>query len=121
MSPITLESLFIILIFLLFMSAFFSGSETALMSVNKYKLKHRVKNNEASARRVEYLLDNTDKTLGLILLLNNFVNILASAITTLIAIEIYGDKGVAIGAGVLTFLILVFSEVTPKTLSLIHI
>tara|TARA_B100000035_G_scaffold17754_1_gene14214 strand:+ start:1483 stop:2652 length:1170 start_codon:yes stop_codon:yes gene_type:complete len=85
------------------------------MSVNKYKLKHRVKNNEASAIKVEYLLNNTDKTLGLILLLNNFVNILASAITTLIAIELYGDKGVAIGAGVLTFLILVFSEVTPKT------
>ena len=115
MSSITLESLFLILIILLFMSAFFSGSETALMSVNKYKLKHRVKNNEPSAIKVEYLLNNTDKTLGLILLLNNFVNILASAITTLIAIEIYGDKGVAIGAGVLTFLILVFSEVTPKT------
>ena len=103
MSSITLETLFLILIILLFMSAFFSGSETALMSVNKYKLKHRVKNNETSAIRVEYLLNNTDKTLGLILLLNNFVNILASAITTLIAIEIYGDKGVAIGAGVLSF------------------
>ena len=115
MSSITVENLFIILIMLLFLSAFFSGSETALMSVNKYKLKHRVKNKEASAIRVDYLLSNTDKTLGLILLLNNFVNILASAITTLIAIEVYGDKGVAIGAGVLTFLILVFSEVTPKT------
>ena len=57
------------------MSAFFSGSETALMSVNKYKLKHRVKKNETSAIRVEYLLNNTDKTLGLILLLNNFFNI----------------------------------------------
>ena len=75
MSSLTLESLFFILIFLLFMSAFFSGSETALMSVNKYKLKHRVKNNEASALRVEYLLNNKDKTLGLILLLNNLVNI----------------------------------------------
>ena len=115
MSTINIESLFLILVILLFLSAFFSGSETALMSVNKYKLKHRVKNNEPSAIKVEYLLNNTDKTLGLILLLNNFVNILASAITTLIAIELYGDKGIAIGAGVLTFLILVFSEVTPKT------
>ena len=115
MNAISIESLFIILVILLFLSAFFSGSETALMSVNKYKLKHRVKNNEASALKVEYLLNNTDKTLGLILLLNNFVNILASAITTLIAIELYGDSGIAIGAGVLTFLILVFSEVTPKT------
>ena len=71
--------------------------------------------------KVEYLLSNTDKTLGLILLLNNFVNILASAITTLIAIELYGgDAGVAIGAGVLTFLILVFSEVTPKPFASQH-
>ena len=115
MSAINIESLFIILIILLFLSAFFSGSETALMSVNKYKLKHRVKNNDTSALKVEYLLNNTDKTPGLILLLNNFVNILASAITTLIAVELYGDSGIAIGAGVLTFLILVFSEVTPKT------
>ncbi len=65
--------------------------------------------------KVNYLLNNPDKTLGLILLLNNFVNILASAITTLIAIELYGDKGIAIAAGFLTFIILVFSEVTPKT------
>ena len=115
MSSLTLETLIIILIVLLFLSAFFSGSETALMSVNKYKLKHRVKNNEPSAVRLDYLLRHTDKTLGLILLLNNFVNILASAITTIIAIETYGDKGVAIGAGILTFMILVFSEVTPKT------
>ena len=120
MSSLSIESLFIILVILLILSAFFSGSETALMSVNKYKLKHRVKNNEPSAMRVDYLLTNTDKTLGLILLLNNFVNILASAITTLIAIELYGDKGIAIAAGILTFLILVFSEVTPKTFASHH-
>ena len=120
MSSLSIESLFVILVILLILSAFFSGSETALMSVNKYKLKHRVKNNEPSAIRVDYLLTNTDKTLGLILLLNNFVNILASAITTLIAIELYGDKGIAIAAGILTFLILVFSEVTPKTFASHH-
>ena len=78
MSSLSIESLFVILVILLILSAFFSGSETALMSVNKYKLKHRVKNNEPSAIRVDYLLTNTDKTLGLILLLNNFVNIFAS-------------------------------------------
>jgi len=115
MTTLSIDSLFIILIVLLMLSAFFSGSETALMSINRYKLKHRVKKNEIAAIRVDYLLNNPDKTLGLILLLNNFVNILASAITTIIAIEIYGDKGVAIAAGFLTFIILVFSEVTPKT------
>jgi Mg2+/Co2+ transporter CorB len=115
MTTLSIDNLFIILIFLLVLSAFFSGSETALMSINRYKLKHRVKKNEVAALRVDYLLNNPDKTLGLILLLNNFVNILASAITTIIAIELYGDKGVAIAAGFLTFVILVFSEVTPKT------
>ena len=115
MTTLSIDNLFIILILLLALSAFFSGSETALMSINRYKLKHRVKKNEIAALRVEYLLNNPDKTLGLILLLNNFVNILASAITTIIAIELYGDKGVAIAAGFLTFVILVFSEVTPKT------
>lgn len=115
METISINNLFIILIILLILSAFFSGSETALMSVNRYKLKHRLKNKENSAKRVQYLINNPDKTLGLILLLNNFVNILASAITTLIAINLYGDAGIAIGAGVLTFLILIFSEVTPKT------
>jgi len=115
MTALSIDNLLLILILLLVLSAFFSGSETALMSVNKYKLKHRVKKKDISALKVDYLLNNPDKTLGLILLLNNFVNILASAITTLIAIELYGDKGIAIAAGVLTFIILVFSEVTPKT------
>jgi Mg2+/Co2+ transporter CorB len=115
MTALSIDSLLLILALLLLLSAFFSGSETALMSVNRYKLKHRVKKKDVSALKVNYLLNNPDKTLGLILLLHNFVNILASAITTLIAIELYGDKGIAIAAGVLTFIILVFSEVTPKT------
>jgi Mg2+/Co2+ transporter CorB len=115
MTTLSIDSLFLVLILLLVLSAFFSGSETALMSVNRYKLKHRVKKKDDAALKVNYLLNNPDKTLGLILLLNNFVNILASAITTLIAIELYGDKGIAIAAGFLTFVILVFSEVTPKT------
>ena len=115
MTTLSIDSLFLVLILLLVLSAFFSGSETALMSVNRYKLKHRVKKKDDAALKVNYLLNNPDKTLGLILLLNNFVNILASAITTLIAIELYGDKGIAIAAGFLTFIILVFSEVTPKT------
>ena len=95
MTTLSIDSLFLILVLLLVLSAFFSGSETALMSVNRYKLKHRVKKKDESAVKVNYLLNNPEKTLGLILLLNNFVNILASAITTLIAIELYGDNGVA--------------------------
>ena len=117
MTTLSIDSLFLILGLLLVLSAFFSGSETALMSVNRYKLKHRVKKKDDSALKVNYLLNNPDKTLGLILLLNNFVNILASAITTLIAIELYGDRGVAIAAGFLTFIILVFSSPVWKFFS----
>ena len=104
-----------LLIVLIIISAYFSGSETAMMSLNRYRLKHRAEKGDLSAKHTQHLLKKPDQLIGLILLGNNFVNILASAITTLIAIELYGDKGVAIGAGVLTFLILVFSEVTPKT------
>ena len=89
MTTLSIDSLFLILVLLLVLSAFFSGSETALMSVNRYKLKHRVKKKDESALKVNYLLNNPEKTLGLILLLNNFVNILASAITTLIACLLY--------------------------------
>ncbi len=120
MNTLTVENLFIILIFLLFLSAFFSGSETSLMSVNRYKLKHKHKTGSNSAKRVLYLLNNPDRTLSLILLLNNFVNILASAITTLIAIKLYGEGAIAISAGILTFVILIFSEVTPKTFAALY-
>jgi len=120
MTDLDINSLFIILIILLFLSAFFSGSETSLMSVNRYKLKHKHKEGDRSAKRVLFLVNNPDKTLGLILLLNNFVNILASAISTVIAIKLYGDSGIAISAGVLTFVILVFSEVTPKTFAALY-
>ena len=90
------------------------------MSVNRYKLRHKYKQGSNSAKRVLYLLNNTDRTLGLILLLNNFVNILASAITTLIAIKLYGETAIALSAGILTFVILIFSEVTPKTFAALY-
>ena len=120
MNTLTVENLFLLLVVLLFLSAFFSGSETSLMSVNRYKLRHKYKQGSNSAKRVLYLLNNTDRTLGLILLLNNFVNILASAITTLIAIKLYGETAIALSAGILTFVILIFSEVTPKTFAALY-
>tara|TARA_B100001564_G_C20587216_1_gene646103 strand:- start:6 stop:1163 length:1158 start_codon:yes stop_codon:yes gene_type:complete len=90
------------------------------MSVNRYKLKHRFKSGEKSAEKVNFLVTNPDKTLGLILLLNNFVNILASAISTLIAVQLYGQAGVAISVFVLTIIILIFAEVTPKTFAALY-
>ena len=115
-----LEVLFLILFGLLILSAFFSGAETSIMSVNRYKLKHKYKQGDTSASKVNFLIKNPDKTLGLILLMNNFVNILASAISTLIAIEIFGETGVALSVIILTVTILIFAEVTPKTFAALY-
>ena len=120
MVELSTENLFIILFILLIMSAFFSGAETSLMSVNRYKLKHKHKQGHKLASKVTYLIKNPDKTLSLILLMNNFVNILASAISTIIAIKLYGEAGIAISVVVLTVVILIFAEVTPKTLAALH-
>ncbi|SVD31775.1 uncharacterized protein METZ01_LOCUS384629, partial [marine metagenome] len=87
------------------------------MAINRYRLKHLVKNRHKPARRVNKLLARTDKLLGVILIGNNFVNILASVLATLIAIRIWGDAGVIYVTIVLTLIILIFAEVTPKTIA----
>lgn len=105
---------------LLILSAFFSSSETGMLSLNKYRLKHLVKSKHRSAMKVSSLLERPDRLIGVILIGNNFVNILSSAIATIIAVRIWGDAGVAIATGGLTLVILIFAEVTPKTLAAIH-
>lgn len=117
MSHISTGTLFIILIVLIMLSGFFSGSETALMTLNRYRMKSLARKGHRGARLASYLLERPDRLLGLILLGNNFVNILASAIASLIAMRYYGEAGIAIATGLLTFVILVFAEVTPKTLA----
>jgi len=107
--------LFIILILLVLTSAFFSGSETALMSLNRYRLRHLANNGNKAALRTAKLLENPERLISLILLGNNFVNILASAIATVIALRLMGEPGIAVATGLLTLVILVFAEVTPKT------
>jgi Mg2+/Co2+ transporter CorB len=99
------------------LSAYFSGSETGMMALNRYRLKHLANTGHKGAKRVEKLLSRPDRLIGLILIGNNLVNILASAIATIIGMRLYGDYGVAIATGVLTLVILIFSEVTPKTLA----
>lgn len=116
MNDISLNILFGILAALLIISAFFSGSETALMTLNRYRLQHLVKKNHKGAIKTLKLLKKPDRLIGLILLGNNFVNILASALTTLIAIRIGGDNAIAPAIALLTIGMLIFSEVTPKTL-----
>lgn len=88
-----------------------------MMSLNRYRLKHLVNNHHKAAQRVDNLLNRPDRLIGVILIGNNFVNILSSSIATIIAIRLWGDSGIAIATGLLTLVILVFAEVTPKTLA----
>ena len=106
-----------ILIVLLFFSGFFSASETALMSLNKIKLRHMVDEKVKGALLVNQLVEDPNKLLGSILVGNNIVNIGASALATSIAIEHFGYAGVGIATGVMTIFVLIFGEITPKTLA----
>jgi len=117
LNDISLSVLFGILAGLLFLSAFFSGSETALMTLNRYRLQHLVKKKHKGAIKANRLLQRPDRLMGLILLGNNFVNILASSLATVIAIRLGGEQMIAVAAGLLTVAVLIFSEVTPKTLA----
>lgn len=120
MDTISTEILFAILGLLILMSAYFSSSETGMMAINRYRLRHLVKQKNKSAIRVEKLLQRPDKLIGLILIGNNLVNILASAIATIIGQRLFGDAGIAIATGALTLLLLIFAEVTPKTLAALY-
>jgi len=112
--------LFALLAALILCSAFFSGSETGMMSLNRYRLKHLQKSGHRGAIRAGRLLERPDRLIGLILIGNNLVNILASAIATVIAIRLWGDAGILIATAVLTLVVLIFAEVTPKTLAALH-
>ena len=120
MNEVPLSILFGVLFFLIIFSGFFSSSETSMLSINKYRLKHLVKSGHRSAKKASKLLERPDRLIGVILIGNNFVNILASAIATIIAVRIWGDAGVAIATAALTLIILIFAEVTPKTMATIH-
>ncbi|MGP4843584.1 HlyC/CorC family transporter [Marinobacter sp. 1Y8] len=117
MNEAPLTALFILLAILIVMSAFFSSSETGMMTLNRYRLKHLAKTGHRGAKRANDLLQRTDQLIGVILIGNNFVNILASSIATVIAIRLWGDAGIAIATVLLTIVILIFAEVTPKTLA----
>jgi Mg2+/Co2+ transporter CorB len=112
--------LFSVLAALILFSGFFSGSETGMMSLNRYRLKYLKNNNHHGAVRASKLLDRPDRLIGLILIGNNLVNILAAAISTIIAMRLYGDAGIVIASLALTLVILIFSEITPKTIAALH-
>ena len=91
-----------------------------MMSLNRYRLKHLVKENNKGAIRADKLLKRPDRLLGVILIGNNFVNILAASLTTVLCLNLFGDSGVVIGSIVLTLFILVFAEITPKTFAALN-
>ncbi len=102
---------------LLVLSAFFSGSETALMSVNRYQLRHKAREGHRGAILAEKLLQRPDRLIGLILLGNNLVNFSAASLVAIIALQIGGEPAVALGTLVLTLVVLIFAEAAPKTLA----
>ena len=114
MNSLPISALFGILALLIILSALFSGTETGMMALNKYRLKHKVKEGHKGAIKAQKLLETPDRLLGVILLGNNFVNIFASSVATIIAMRLIGEAGIALAAGILTMVILVFSEVAPK-------
>jgi magnesium and cobalt exporter, CNNM family len=111
-----------ILIILLLLSAFFSVSETSMMAANRYRLRHRAKQGQRGARLAESLLKHTDRFLGMVLLGNNLLNAAAAALVTVITFRLFGENEFALSAATVTvtFLILVFSEVTPKVVGATH-
>jgi Mg2+/Co2+ transporter CorB len=105
-----------LLVALLFLSAFFSGTETALMSLNRYRLRHLAKSGNRAARVTEALLQRPDRLIGLILLGNNAVNIGASAVATVMALRMFDESAIWIFSVILTVIVLIFADLAPKTI-----
>ena len=105
---------------LIIASAYFSSSETGMMSLNRYRLRHLARTNHAGAKRASKLLETPDKLIGVILIGNNFVNFLAASIATSIAIAVFGDPSPILTAVVLTLVVLIFAEVPPKTIAALY-
>lgn len=112
--------LMIILILFVFISAFFSAAETSMMSVNRYRIRHLARAGNKAAKRVSELLTRPDRLLGVILTGNTFANILSSSVATVLAVHLFGDLGVAIATILVTIVILIIGEMTPKTLAALH-
>ncbi|MBM7613509.1 HlyC/CorC family transporter [Alkaliphilus hydrothermalis] len=107
----------ITLVVLLFASAYFSASETALMTLSKIRIRHMLDEDIPGARLISRITEKPGKMLSTILIANNAINIGASALATSLAIDIWGNSGVAIATGIMTLLVLIFAEITPKSLA----
>ena len=117
LNEISLGALFVIFIILILISGFFSGSETSLMSLNKYRLRHLAKDKHRGAMRAQRLLNTPDKLIGLILIGNNAVNIMITLLAAVIMLRLFGELSVFTSTAILTVIMVLFAEVTPKTLA----
>lgn len=117
MDDVPIGALAIALAFLILLSAFFSASEIGMMALNRYRLQHLAESGHRGARFVQKLLERPDRLLGVILLGNNFANLAASAIATIMALKLFGQAAIAIATGILTIVVLIFAEVAPKTIA----
>ena len=115
-----LFTLLLSFVILILASAYFSSSETSMMSLNRYRLSHLSRTGHNGARRAKKLLETPDKLIGVILIGNNFVNFLAASIATSIALRVFGNPSPLFTALVLTMVVLIFAEVTPKTIAALH-
>ncbi len=120
MQETSLTVLLGILIFLILMSAYFSSSETAMMALNRYRLRHLVKHNHRGAIRAGKLLEKPDRLIGIILIGNNLVNFIAASVGTAIAVRLWGNLGFILAPVLLTIIVLIFAEVTPKTIAALY-
>ena len=120
MDEYPISTLFIVLGVLLLLSAFFSGSETALMALNRYRLRHLANKGHRGAQMAQKLLEKPDRLIGLILLGNNVVNLLASPLAAYLGYRLYGDVGIFPATVLFIVAVLIFAEVTPKTLAALH-
>ena len=120
MDTIPLSVLFIVLFVLIVLSAFFSSSETGMMALNKYRLRHLVKDKHRAATLVSKLLEKPDRLIGVILFGNNVVNFLAAAIATVIGFRLWGDFGVAASPFIIAIIFIIFAETAPKTYAAIR-
>lgn len=111
---------YVLLAVLILLSALFSGSETALTALSKARIRKLKGEKVKGIELLEGLLENTPRLISTILVGNNLVNILAASVATNIAVRVYGNLGIGIATGILTFLILVFGEITPKTYAINH-
>lgn len=120
MTGLSLATLFLLLALLIILSAFFSSSETGLVALNRYRLRHQAQAGHRGARLAQSLLAKPDRMFGLILLGNNLVNILAASIATVIALRLLGEAGIWISTLVLTVIVLIFAELAPKTVAALY-